>query len=101
MKNAFAGRLVFVGTLLLGLAACAGSGEKTGVYVDDSTITSKVKSEMVADKSVSGRNISVNTTHGIVTLTGTAATAQESNRAAAIAHGVAGVKAVENDIRVQ
>ena len=101
MKNAFTGRLVLVGALLLGLAACAGSGEKTGVYVDDSTITSKVKSEMVADKTVSARNINVNTTKGIVTLTGTAATAQESTKAAQIAHGVAGVKGVENDIRIQ
>ena len=49
----------------------------------------------------SARNISVNTTKGVVALTGTAAAAQESNKAAEIARGVAGVKAVENDIRVQ
>jgi len=69
--------------------------------VDDSWITTKVKSEMVANNDVSARNISVNTTRGVVKLTGTAASLQESNRAAQIARGVAGVKAVENDIRVQ
>jgi osmotically-inducible protein OsmY len=101
MTNLFRGSWVSVGALLLGLAGCASSGEKTGAYVDDSWITTKVKSEMIATNEVSARNISVNTTKGVVTLTGTAATVQESSRAAQIARGVAGVKAVENDIRVQ
>jgi hyperosmotically inducible periplasmic protein len=101
MKNAFRGTWVLMGVLILGLAGCAGTGEKTGAYVDDSWITTKVQSEMIANKEVSARNISVNTTRGVVTLTGTAATAQESTKAGEIARGVAGVKAVENDIRVQ
>jgi len=101
MRNPFRGSWVLAGALILGLAGCANSGEKTGAYVDDSWITTKVKSEMVANNDVSARNISVTTTSGVVKLTGTAATIQESNRAAQIARGVAGVKAVENDIRVQ
>ena len=101
MTNLFRGSWVLAGALLLGLAGCASSGEKTGAYVDDSWITTKVKSEMVANNDVSARNISVTTTRGVVKLTGTAATMQESNRAAQIARGVEGVKAVENDIRVQ
>jgi len=101
MKNALRGSWVLVGALILGLAGCAGSGEKTGTYVDDSWITTKVKSDLLAAKDVSSTHISVNTTKGVVTLTGTAATAQESNKAAEIAHAVSGVKGVENDIRVQ
>jgi osmotically-inducible protein OsmY len=101
MKNAFTGSWVLVGVLILGLAGCAGTGEKTGTYVDDSWITTKVKSDMLAAKDVSSTHISVNTTKGVVTLTGTAATAQESDKAAEIARKVAGVKAVENDIRIQ
>jgi hypothetical protein len=50
---------------------------------------------------VSARNINVTASRGVAKLTGTAATMQESNQAAQIARGVAGVKAVENDIRVQ
>lgn len=84
-----------------GLAGCANTVERTGAYVDDSWITSKVKSEMIADKSVSARNITVNTNKGVVPLTGTAATTQESEKAAEIARRVKGVTAVENDIRVQ
>jgi len=40
------------GCLDIGLAGCASTGEKTGAYVDDSWITSKVESEMVANKDV-------------------------------------------------
>ena len=101
MTNLLRGSWVLAGALMLGLAGCASSGEKTGAYVDDSWITTKVKSEMIANNDVSARNVSVNTTRGVVKLTGTAASMQESNRAAQIARGVAGVKAVENDIRVQ
>jgi osmotically-inducible protein OsmY len=100
MMKTFRGSWLLTGVLIAGLAGCAGSGQKSGEYVDDSWITSKVKSEMIADKSVSARNINVKTTAGVVTLSGTAPTWEESNKAAAIAHGVKGVKQVENDIRV-
>ena len=101
MKTAFSRSWVVMGALIAGLAGCAGSGEKSGAYVDDSWITTKVKSEMIGESDVSARNISVNTTKGVVTLTGTAPNVQESNRAAEIARKVAGVKAVQNDIRIQ
>jgi hyperosmotically inducible protein len=101
MKSVFRGRWVLVGMLILALAGCADAGEKTGTYVDDSWITTKVKSDLLAAKDVSSTHISVTTTKAVVTLTGTAATTQESNKAAEIARGVAGVKDVKNDIRVQ
>ncbi len=103
MNNVFKGRWLFTGMFVLvaGLAGCANSGEKSGAYVDDSWITSKVKSEMVADKSVKARDISVNTNRGVVTLSGTADTWDESNKAAEIARSVKGVTMVENDIHVQ
>lgn len=101
MKNVFKGSLLLTGALLLGLAGCANTGQKSGTYMDDSVITSKVKTEMTTDKEVKAHNINVNTTGGIVTLTGTAATTQEREKAVQIARGVAGVKSVQNDIRVQ
>jgi hyperosmotically inducible protein len=101
MKSVFRRSRALVGILILALAGCAGAGEKTGTYVDDSWITTKVKSDLLAAKDVSSTHISVTTTNGVVTLTGTAATTQESNKAAEIARGVAGVKDVKNDIRVQ
>ena len=103
MKNIFKGRWLLTGVFVLiaGLAGCANTGEKTGAYVDDSWITSKVKSEMVANKTVKAHNISVSTNRGVVTLTGNAATWEESNKAAEIARGVKGVTQVENNIHVQ
>jgi hyperosmotically inducible protein len=101
MNNALRGNWLLMGLLIAGLAGCANTGQKTGAYVDDSWITTKVKSEMVANKEVSARNITVNTTKGVVSLTGTAATWAESSKAAEIAYGVSGVTSVQNDIRVQ
>jgi len=101
--NVFRGSWLLMGVLILGLAGCAssGTGQKTGAYVDDSWITTKVKSEMVANHDVKAHNIGVTTSKGIVTLTGTAETWQESNKAGEIARGIKGVKSVENNIRVQ
>jgi hyperosmotically inducible protein len=63
--------------------------------VDDAWITTKVKSEFAAKKSVKGSDISVSTTEGVVTLTGTVATAKEKTHATTIAKSVKGVKSVD------
>jgi hyperosmotically inducible protein len=103
MMNALRGSWLLTGVFVLiaGLAGCANTGEKSGAYADDSWITSKVKSEMVANKQVRARDISVNTNRGVVTLSGSARTEEESNKAAEIAHSVKGVTDVKNDIHVQ
>ena len=103
MKNSLTRGWLLSGVFVLAstLAGCAGSGEKSGAYVDDTWITSKVKSEMISNKSVDARDISVSTTHGVVTLSGRATNLEESNKAAEIAQRVNGVKQVENDIRIK
>lgn len=103
MKNVFSASWIVVGALVLGLAGCAssGTGQKTGAYVDDAWITTKVKSEMVADSDVKAHKIDVDTKNGVVTLTGTVESWQEASKAADIARGIKGVTAVENDLRVQ
>jgi hyperosmotically inducible protein len=94
---------VWTAVLLIGLAGCAGTQtqESTGEYIDDASITAKVKSEMVADKEVSALHISVETIKGVVHLSGSADTKKEADKAATIARGVAGVKSVDNDIHVK
>jgi hyperosmotically inducible periplasmic protein len=62
---------------------------------DDSSITAKVKSEFVAAKHVKASDITVSTTGGVVTLTGTASSAREKNDAVRIARKVKGVKSVD------
>ena len=102
MRNSVMGSWLLAGVFVLtaALSGCAGSGEKSGAYVDDSWITSKVKSEMIADKNVPARDINVTTTKGVVTLSGKVDTWNASNRAGEIAQGVKGVSKVENDIQV-
>lgn len=63
--------------------------------VDDTWITTKVRSEFVAAKHVKASDITVNTTDGAVTLTGTASSAREKNDAVRIARKVKGVKSVD------
>ena len=101
MMKERAGKWLIVSALVAILAGCANAGEKTGAYVDDAWITSKIKSEMIADKTVKARDITVNTAKGVVTLSGTVESWEESNKAAEIAHSVKGVTEVENHIRIQ
>ena len=52
---------VWMAVLLIGMAGCAGTQtqDSTGEYIDDASITTKVKSVMVADTEVSALHISV------------------------------------------
>jgi osmotically-inducible protein OsmY len=89
--------------VLVALGGCAGSEqrESTGEFIDDSVITTKVKSAFIEDKKVSALKIGVETHKGVVQLSGFASDAQESWKAADIARNVRGVKSVRNDIIVK
>lgn len=90
-------------TGLLSIAGCAGNGttKSTGDYIDDSAITAKVKSEMLADETVSGMKVNVETFKGTVQLSGFVNSEAEARRAVEIAQGVKGVKSVKNDLVVR
>lgn len=103
MNRSRTGNWILIAALLTGLAGCAGSPtqESTGEYIDDSVITTRVKSAMVSDKEVSASNISVETFKGTVQLSGFASSAKEADKAESIARSVNGVKHVKNDIRIK
>lgn len=63
----------------------------------DAWITTKVKSEFGTTSNVSAMDISVTTTDGVVTLSGTVASQAEKARAEQVAKGVKGVKSVDAD----
>jgi hyperosmotically inducible protein len=90
---------------LLGLSAvgCAVTDrqQSAGSYVDDATITSKVKAKFAEDKTVSASRIGVETPKGVVQLSGFATTAEERDRAASLARSVDGVQSVRNSIQIQ
>jgi hyperosmotically inducible protein len=103
MKHLLNRNWLWMAVLLIGMAGCAGTQtqESTGEYIDDASITTKVKSVMVADTEVSALHISVETIKGRVHLTGSANTQHESDKAAMIARNVAGVRSVDNEIHVK
>jgi osmotically-inducible protein OsmY len=87
---------------LLAATACAGTGttKSTGEYIDDAAISAKVKTELLANKHVEGKNIEVETYKGVVQLSGRAHSRDEATTAVSIAESVKGVKSVKNDIMV-
>jgi osmotically-inducible protein OsmY len=83
--------------------ACASTSQKesTGEYVDDSIITTKVKSQLAADDFLKSFQISVETFKGTVQLSGFVNAQQAVDKAGQIAGGVKGVKSVKNDLIVK
>ena len=75
--------------------------ETTGAYIDDATITTKVKAEMVENKNVDAAAIKVETLNGTVMLSGFAKSSLEKETAQSIAMKVKGVKEVKNEIAVR
>jgi osmotically-inducible protein OsmY len=84
----------------LALAACAATPKQqgTGEYFDDTVLTTKVKSVLLNDPSVSGLAVNVETFKGVVQLSGFVKTAAERAKAVELARAVSGVKEVKNDI---
>ena len=89
--------------LTTSLAACAvTSGRETvGEYVDDATITAKVKAAMFDDPLVKGMQISVETMQNVVQLSGFVDSEQIKARAGERARSVEGVREVKNDLVVR
>lgn len=93
---------LFAATLLAAaLAACAGAGVKTGQYVDDSAITTKVKAQLAHDEMVSALDVHVETVNGTVRLSGFVANPDEKRRAEQLAWSVNGVQSVQNALVIQ
>ena len=89
--------------LIATFAACASTRtqESTGEYVDDSVITTKVKSLIAADDFLKSFQISIETYKGTVQLSGFVDSAQASAKAVEIANSVKGVKAVKDSLVVR
>lgn len=103
MKIAHALLAVAATVSLVQLTGCAVARDQqtVGAYVDDATITTRVKARYAEDKTVSATSISVETLNGTVQLAGFAKSASEKSTAENLAKAVPGVKAVRNDIVVR
>jgi len=78
-----------------GEAAREGSRE-AGQLLAQGTLTAKVKTALLADETVPGARIDVDTHGTVVTLSGQLATQEQIDRAVQIASGIDGVQSVEN-----
>lgn len=95
--------LFALATSSLAMVSCAAieGRETAGEYVDDATITTKVKAEIVKDPDLKVTQIGVETFKGTVQLSGFVDSAAKSSKAAQLAAAVNGVKQVKNDIVVK
>ena len=93
----------FAALVLAAMSGCAVTrGQETvGAYVDDATITTRVKARLVENKDVDAAAIKVETLNGTVMLSGFAKNATEKSTAEALAMKVDGVKTVKNEIAVR
>jgi len=97
--------LIAASTALLALSTtgCAVTRhqETVGAYVDDTTLTTRVKAKFAADPTVSAMSIGVETMKGVVQLSGFAKSYEERSMAEKLARETSGVTAVRNDIAIR
>lgn len=93
----------FLTLTLLSAAGCASTHtqEGTGEYFDDSIVTSKVKTAILAEPTLSSAEINVETFKGVVQLSGFVSSQAEINKAEAVARSIKGVISVKNDMRLK
>ena len=89
---------VFV--LSLGLVSPA-FAESAGHYIDDATITAKVKEAIYEDSQLKVLQVKVNTLKGVVSLSGAVDAESQVLEAAKVAGQVSGVVAVTNSLSVK
>jgi hyperosmotically inducible periplasmic protein len=94
--------LMLVGAAVMA-AGCAGSQtqQSTGEFVDDTVLSTKVKTALVQDDEVDALDIKVKTFKRVVQLSGFADSESERQRAESIAARVDGVERVQNDVRIK
>lgn len=101
----FATLLALCGALALGVLSggCASTptSDSTGQYVDDTVITTKVKSALLGDDMVKSFEVGVETMKGVVQLSGFVNTSAQKSAAGNDASAVRGVKSVRNNLIVK
>ena len=101
MKTIFLASAIAIGALLSSGCSVTSGQSTVGQFVDDATITTRVKARFAEDERVSAMRIGVETLNGSVQLSGFATSQAEKDRAASIARAVPDVRAVQNNIVVR
>jgi len=105
MKKALGTLAIVLLTFTTGVAltqpAAAQTKPTMGERVDDAQITAKVKSKLVAEHPSALVKVNVDTTDGIVRLSGIVPTEADRINAQRIAAATSGVKTVKNDLKTE
>ncbi len=103
MKTSNYLRSALTALVVLAAMGCASTptSEGTGEYVDDTLITTKVKTAILAEPNLKVTEINVETFKGVVQLSGFVSSKDSKDRAVTLARGVGGVKSVKDDMRVK
>ena len=96
-------RFLVVLMIIAAFVACASTPkqESTGEFIDDSVITTKIKTLLANDDFLKSFQISVESRKGIVLLSGFVDSQKAVDKAGQIARGVEGVKSVRNNLVVK
>ncbi len=95
------GTVMALGALSLEGCAPTRTQESAGEYIDDATLTAKVKTALLGDPAVKSLQINVKTFRGRVQLAGFVNSQAEIDRAVAIAGSIQGVVSVDNALSVK
>lgn len=82
-------------------ATTENAANKTATAIDDTAITTKVKSAMIADPMLKALQINVDTKNGVVTLAGAVDSQAMKDKATEVTQAVNGVKSVDNNLTVK
>lgn len=77
------------------------AADKVGDAAANAALTSVVKTKFLADTTISGLKIDVDSNNGVVTLTGNVSSAAEKQHAVKVARETEGVKSVVDRLKVQ
>ncbi|MBN1771725.1 MAG: BON domain-containing protein [Deltaproteobacteria bacterium] len=101
-RNVFTTYLVLVLAFATLTACWSGAAQRSiGRYGDDSAITAEVKVRLAANDLVKSLQVGVETSHGVVQLSGFVDSQNSADQAGSIARSVEGVTSVRNDLVVQ
>jgi len=95
--------MVSIALAAIFLVGCTGTKntESTGQFVDDSVITTKIKTAILGEPSLKSLQINVKTFKGVVQLSGFVDSSKIASTAEEVAYNVEGVKSVKNDLVVK
>jgi hyperosmotically inducible protein len=82
-------------------SGASSAAAKAGSVIDDTVITTKVKTALMADNEIKGTDINVETDKGEVMLSGFVGDQTQIDKAVKVANAVEGVKKVENKMSVK